>query len=137
MFMTSVVRTATTFSLLGLLLITAGCSKGNPTGTVSGTVTVKGKAYTDASVMFVSLTTGHGAGGDIDGSGKYKLSDPIPVGQYTAYFAPKSIPPDQGTAAPVPVHMDKAVAQKYWSESSSDLKFDVKEGPNDIAIEIK
>ncbi|AMV32492.1 hypothetical protein VN12_10230 [Pirellula sp. SH-Sr6A] len=114
-----------------------GCSNPNPVGTVKGTATVKGKPYNKAAVMFVSLETGHGASGDLDDQGNYQLSDPIPVGQYTVYFAPKSIAPEDATAAPLPMHMDKAVPDKYWSESSSDIKVDVKEGSNDIPVEIK
>lgn len=115
----------------------AGCSNPNPVGTVKGTATVKGKPYTNAAVMFVSLETGHGASGDLNAEGKYQLSDPLPVGNYTVYFAPKSIAPEDATAAPLPMHMDKSVPDKYWSESSSDIKVEVKEGANEIPVDVK
>lgn len=118
-------------------LALVGCSNPNPVGTVKGTATVKGKPYSKAAVMFVSLETGHGASGDLDAEGKFQLSDPLPVGKYTVYFAPKSIAPEDATAAPIPMQMDKVVPDKYWSESSSDIKVDVKEGANEVPVEIK
>jgi hypothetical protein len=122
--------------LVGLLVLATGCSRGNPVGTVKGTATVKGKAYTNAAIMFVSLENGHGSGSDLGADGSFKLPDPLPVGTYTVYFAPKSIPVEDATAAPVPMQVDKTVPTKYWSESSSDITITVKEGENVVPIEV-
>ena len=124
-----------------ILLIAAvafcGCSPANPVGTVKGTATLKGKPYNDAAIMFVSLEKGLGSGGDLQTDGSFALTDPLPVGSYVVYLAPKSIPAEEASAAPVPMHMDKTVPSKYWSEASSDIKVDVKEGENVIPIDIK
>ena len=122
---------------VGCLLAAMGCSESQPMGTVKGTVSVKGKPYTDAAVMFVSTASGQGSGGDIGADGSFTLADPLPVGTYTVYFAPKSIAPEDATAAPVPIHMDKSVPEKYWNEASSDIKVEVKEGDNNIPVEVK
>jgi hypothetical protein len=122
---------------LGLLVFTSGCAQGDPVGTVKGTASVKGKPYKNAAVMFVSIESGHGSGGDLQADGSFQLADPLPVGSYTVYFAPKSIAVEDATAAPVPIHMDKSVPEKYWNESSSDIKVDVKAGENIVPIEVK
>ncbi|WP_145073913.1 hypothetical protein [Aureliella helgolandensis] len=98
---------------------------------------MKGKPYTDASVMVIDLSSGQGGGADLKSDGTFTLDDPIPVGSYTAYFAPISVPPEDASAAPVPMQADKTIPQKYWNEASSDLKFEVKEGKNEFPIDIK
>jgi hypothetical protein len=119
-----------------LSLFSVGCTPANPVGTVKGTATVKGKPYSDAAVMFISLESGSASGGDLQPDGTFKIPDPLPVGTYTVYFAPKSIPVEDATAAPVPMQMDKTVPSKYWNESESDIKIQVIEGENTVPIEI-
>lgn len=87
--------------------------------------------------MFVSLENGQGSGSDLQADGSFQLPDPLPVGSYTVYFAPKSIAVEDATAVPIPMQMDRSVPQKYWSESSSDIKVDVKEGENVVPVEAK
>ena len=120
-----------------LLIGVAGCTKQDPVGTVKGSVTVKGKPYTDASVMIVSLATGQGGTAEIDANGNYELKTPIPVGDYSVYFAPKAIPAAEASAAPLPMVQDKKIPDKYWDEASTDLKLSLKEGANDFPIAIK
>lgn len=124
-------------ALLSCTVLLTGCAPDNPVGTVKGTASVKGKPYGDAAVMFISLEKGVGSGGDLNTDGSFSLTEPLPVGQYTVYFAPKSVAAEDLSAAPVPMHMDKSVPSKYWSESSSDIKVDVKEGENVVPIEVK
>jgi hypothetical protein len=69
--------------------------------------------------------------------GSFTLTEPLPVGKYTVYFAPKSVSVENSSAAPVPMHVDKSVPSKYWSEASSDIKVDVKEGENVVPVEVK
>ncbi len=122
---------------LTCVALNVGCTPSNPVGTVKGTASVKGKPYNDASIMFVSLENGQGSGSDLQADGSFQLPDPLPVGSYTVYFAPKSIAVEDATAAPIPMQMDRSVPQKYWSESSSDIKVDVKEGENVVPVEVK
>ncbi len=123
--------------LLGCAVFISGCTPANPIGTVKGTASVKGKPYKDAAIMFVSLEKGLGSGGDLQTDGSFSLTEPLPVGSYIVYFAPKSLTAEDASAAPVPMHVDKSVPSKYWSESTSDIKVDVKEGANVFPIEVK
>ena len=125
----------TVLSTCSLLL--SGCAPANPVGSVKGTASLKGKPYSDAAVMFISLEKGFASGGDIQADGSFTLAEPLPVGSYTVYLAPKSIPVEDATAAPVPMQADKSVPSKYWNESTSDIKVDVKEGENNIPIDLK
>ncbi len=124
-------------ALLVFAAFASGCTPANPVGTVKGTATLKGKPYNDAAIMFVSLEKGLGSGGDLQADGSFSLTEPLPVGPYTVYFAPKSVSAEDASAAPVPMQVDKSVPGKYWSESSSDLKVEVKKGENIIPIDIK
>jgi hypothetical protein len=103
-------------------------------GTVQGTVTLDGAPYADAAVIFLSMETGQGASGDIQSGGTFSLSDPLPVGTYTVYLAPKAV---AETDQPSPVTMDRTVPEKYWNEAASDIKIDIQEGPNAVTVELK
>lgn len=126
---------ATAGLLSAVLALTVGCSGGQPMGTVKGTVTANGKPYSNAGIMFISLETGNGSGGDINPDGTFSLPDAIPVGTYSVYLAPLAVEGDVD-APPVPVHVDKSIPSKYWSESTTDIKIDVKEGANDVPVEL-
>jgi hypothetical protein len=112
----------------------AGCGSAKPMGTVQGTVTLDGAPYADAAVIFLSMETGQGASGDIQSGGTFSLSDPLPVGTYTVYLAPKAV---AETDQPSPVTMDRTVPEKYWNEAASDIKIDIQEGPNAVTVELK
>jgi hypothetical protein len=113
---------------------TAGCGSSKPMGTVKGTVTLDGTPYAEAAVIFLSLTTGQAASADIQAGGAFELPAPLPTGTYTVYLAPKAA----GAAdEPKPVSIDQAIPDKYWNEAASDIKIDVKDGENDVKVELK
>jgi hypothetical protein len=121
-------------ALLPLLFVAiAGCGGGQPTGTVKGKVTFDGAPYTDASVIFLDMETGQAGSANIQAGGTFAIEKPLPVGTYTVYLAPK---PVEQTAEPVPVTIDETVPDKYWNEASSDIKIEVEEGENDVAVEL-
>ena len=111
----------------------AGCGSSKPMGTVKGTVTLNGAPYADAAVIFLSLTTGQAASADIQAGGAFALPAPLPTGSYTVYLAPKAAATSD---EPKPVRIDQAVPDKYWNEAASDIKIDVKEGENDVKVEL-
>lgn len=120
------------FVALAIVAMT-GCSKSDPAGTVKGNVTLGGKPYTDAAVIFLSLKSGQGDTADIDSEGKYEVG-PLPLGNYKIYLAPKV---DEKTMAEAkPVSIDTSVASKYWNEASTELSYDVKEGEQEYTIEL-
>jgi hypothetical protein len=121
-------------SVLLLSMIAVGCSKSAPTGTVKGKVTLDDEPYSNAAVMIVSMETGQGGTADIQSDGTFTLAEPIPVGSYTAYLAPKAS--ENETQEAQAVTIDTSVPDKYWSEMS-DIKVDVAEGENDVTVPLK
>ncbi|MGM0486164.1 MAG: carboxypeptidase-like regulatory domain-containing protein [Planctomycetota bacterium] len=120
--------------LLLLVLVLAGCGESTPTGTVKGEVTLDGEPYSNAAVVLMSMETGQGGSVDIQPDGTFALQDPIPVGTYTVYLAPKAA--DNETEEAAPVKIDTAVPDKYWSEMS-DIQIEVNEGKNDVTVPLE
>jgi len=116
-----------------IFLSIGGCGSSIPMGDVSGTVTVNGEAYSEASLVFLSMQTGAGSSADIGEGGSFKLPDPLPTGTYKVYLAPRSIPEEEN-GQPTAVQMDKSIPAKFWNESSTDVTATVEEGENDLAI---
>ena len=112
----------------------AGCGKSKPMGTVKGTVTLDGQPYADASIVFLSLTSGQAASVDIQAGGTFQLPSPLPADTYTVYLAPKAGNPSD---EPKPVSIDATVPDKYWNEAASDIKIEVKEGENNVQVPLK
>ena len=120
-------------SLLSVVFV--GCGKSTPAGKVQGTVTLDDAPYADAAVMFLSLETGQAGSADIQSDGTFQIEAPIPIGSYTVYLAPKATE-DMGEA-PKPEIIDERVPDKYWNESSSDIKIEIVEGDNDVTVPLK
>ncbi len=121
-----------TIALVAMLV--AGCGKADPVGTVEGTVTLNGEPYSDAAVIFLSMATGQGGTADIGPGGSFKIANPLPVGTYTVYLAPKLGEP---TGEAQPVTIDQSVPDKYWNEAASDISIDVSEGPNSVQVQLE
>ncbi|GAB4136499.1 hypothetical protein JCM17478_10400 [Thermopirellula anaerolimosa] len=102
---------------------------------MSGTVTLDGKPYADASVIFFSPDTGQGGSANINPDGTFQLPKPIEVGQYIVYLAPRL--EEDPAAEPKPVSIDSTVPEKYWSESTSDIRCEIKAGANQVPVELK
>lgn len=118
------------------LLVLPACGKAVvPAGTVKGTVTLDGEPYDNAAVMFLSLQTGQGGSADIQSGGSFALVDPLPVGSYKVFLAPKASTANLEEAAPVTI--DTNVPDKYWNEAGTDITADVKEGENTVTVELK
>ena len=117
-----------------LLVLAAGCGKSKPVGTVEGTVTLNGTPYSEAAVIFLSLTTGQGGTADIQADGKFKIIDPLPVDTYRVYLAPKLAAP---TGQAQPVRIDQSVPDKYWNEAATDISIDVAEGKNTVEVKLE
>jgi hypothetical protein len=119
-----------------VLAVIVGCGASGPaTGTVQGEVKFDDKPYGDASLILLSMQTGQGGSTNIQSDGKFSLAEPLPVGKYTVYLAPKI--EQDSYAEPKPVTIDKTVPSKYWNESESDIQIEVNEGPNNVTIDLK
>lgn len=117
------------------MLLLAGCTKAPTQGTVEGKVTFNGAPFSNARLNFISQALGTAATADIQADGTYNVASPLKPGSYKVFLLPKEMgDPDHPKAATGP---DTAIPQKYWSEATSDLKAEVKEGKNQVPIELK
>lgn len=123
--------------LLTVAMILPGCTgrKTKPKGSVEGKVIFNGQPYTEASVVFLNQETGQGGSANIQPDGSFRLPDKVEIGTYIVYLAPKL--EEDPAAEPKPVSIDKTVPEKYWSESTSDIRVEVKTGTNQFTIELK
>lgn len=130
--MTRRIRLCATGLAFGLLAA-AGCSFSPPVGQVTGKVTLKGEPVTAGDVNLYMKAKGIGVMAPLDDAGRFTIPTPIEVGTYEVYIAPPQSP-EAGVAArkskrPVPV--------KYWQATTSGLTAEVKEGPNELQIDLK
>lgn len=93
--------------------------------TVSGTVTLNGKPVSGGNVGFYSMQFGMAGHTALDKEGKFTFADPIAPGDYQVYFITDNGKPLRGMPA------------KYMSETSSDFSVPVKDGENQLVIDIK
>ncbi|WP_437229077.1 carboxypeptidase-like regulatory domain-containing protein [Planctomicrobium sp. SH661] len=118
----------------GMLVGCGGRREARPSGLVSGNVTFAGKPLATGRVNFISEALGAGASGTLNADGSYTLEGPIPVGDYRAYVT-FNIPPSKvGTPEG---NVLKAVPKKYQAMETSGLEFQVKEGKNQLLLELK
>ena len=117
-----------------MFVLVIGCGKSEPVGTVQGTVTFDGTPYTNAAVIFLSLTTGQGGTADIQSDGTFKITTPLPVDTYRVYLAPKL---GEATGEAQPVRIDQSIPDKYWNEAATDISIDVAEGSNTVEVQLQ
>lgn len=132
--------------LAGLAALAAGCG-GEPTGTVSGTVSLDGKPVPAGSVSV--LVAGVPYPSDIK-DGRYSAG-PMPVGEAVVLVYD---PPGEGVtmqldkeqlealrlakkAPPPPKAPPKVVPPQYGDTTRSPLKTTVRSGANEFNIELK
>jgi hypothetical protein len=120
-----------------VIALFVGCSETNPTGTLQGKVTLDDAPYTDGAVVFMSPDSGQAGSADIQADGTFRIEDPLPVGSYVVFIAPKSAESEEGMDQPVEVSLDDSVPAKYLSETTSDIMKDIVAGANDVTVELK
>ncbi len=122
-----VLRRSCLAAVSAAMLALAGCGGGQPSGTVSGTVTLEGSPLTAGVVLFSNPATGVGATAELDASGTYQVGS-IPTGEYQVAVQP---PPP-----PAPHEMDQSagprpnVPQQYQDPKTSGLSTTVGPGSN-------
>jgi len=110
-----------------------GCG-GSPEGTVQGKVTYKGAPLGAGVVNFLS-DKGRAATADLDSSGAFKMSGPLPVGNYKVFVTPptpKQLPPGTPPEKTVPFNLPP----KLQDPAQTPVTKEVKAGPNDFPIDL-
>ena len=136
-------------------LFTIGCGGGGggyngPWGQGDGVVRLDGKPLTEeATVTFLSAE-GYSATGRVDGEGKFRLkyngSNDLPVGTYNVAVMPAA-PVEVENADPASFFNDdgstkiierkvSGIPEKYHQPGSSGISISVKEGANDLKIDL-
>lgn len=120
-------------------LVVTGCGEApDPTGTVSGTVTLNGQPFDgEVMVMLLDTSTGQGSSGEVGPGGAYTLPDPLPLGTYKVYITPTPPPEPTDGSPPPPLKMDPRIPDKYLNEISSDISANVLEGENTVPVDLK
>ena len=142
-------------------LFVTGCEPGSneymgPTGTVSGKVTLNGKAVPEGCRLAFVSDAGFSASGTVGADGSYQLSvlksggssPKIPVATYRVSVGPPSS--GEMSEAEYEAMMDSSasggaeaastksvIPDKYQAAATSELTFDVTEGANTIDIDLK
>lgn len=118
-------------------MLVSGCaveSQIEPTGKLTGKVSVSGKPVTGGFVNLVSAQ-GVGAKLPIGGDGTYSLlEETLPVGEYKAFISFDISPVQFGTPA---ADIVKTVPEKYQGAETSGLVVFIHEGENTQDLEMK
>jgi hypothetical protein len=142
-------RTCVGFLICSVTLILVGCGSGvkGPTGTVTGSVTVKGAAAPAGTNVLFQSNDGYSAGGTVDAAGKYTLksngSSYIPAATYLVQVSPPPAPPAPpmdpakvatGGSAPA---LPPPFPAKYGSTATSGFQFKIEPKENKIDLDLK
>ena len=115
------------------ILPLSGCAPSEaPTGTVTGSVTVKGKPLTNAMVTIFSPAIGRGTNCRIDETGGYVTPIGLPLGSYAVVV--EKVPPPPGEIA-VP-GMPPGVPGEYGASHTTPLKVEVVSGETKYDVSI-
>jgi hypothetical protein len=121
-----------------LFALLCGCSGSNrdkeKTGTVSGTITLDGKPFSDGVINFYDAKQGTAAKGVLQDGGRFTLDAPLPVGTYSVTVLPPEMPAPQIGAKPKAAAVN--IPEKYRTNQKSDLTAEVKEGENSFKFEM-
>lgn len=122
----------------GLLFaaLVAGCGpKGPPMGTVAGKVMIGAAAPQEPTrVTFINNSIGQGAGATVQADGSYALDMPLPLAEYRVFVS--KVLSDTGGPVSTAKELLMSVPKEFRSEETSPLKFTIKEGKNEINVEI-
>ena len=135
--------TVTNLSLLPGLVFACGimlCGCGSdeePTGSVRGIVSYNGNLLTEGLVNLYSDSKSVVGTAELDSAGTFKFENAIAAGNYRIYITPPPppAPPEPGQPA-IKIPEPQKIPQKYRSADKTDLKITIKEGDNDIPLQL-
>jgi hypothetical protein len=116
----------------------AGDRDAGPSGAVSGTVTFEGQPVTEGSVQFYSEEAGSGGTGSLDQTGRFTITEPIPVGTYKVSITPPEEPAPESETGEFAVPKEYSnIPESYRSELTTSLTADVTKGDNTVEFDLK
>lgn len=130
MFMSKTVTSTLTALVLSFVI---GCGDGvtvGPTGEVEGSVTLDGQPLTEGAVSLYDPSTGNSGGGELDAEGKFKFTQPVPVGKYRVSILPPEAPAPDDAMADMEATRNTTIHPLYQNGDTSELTANVTEGQN-------
>jgi|GEM_PF-4447573 len=107
-----------------------GCQKSwdQPDGraTIEGTLKLEGKPTGPFTATFVSNLHGTQGAAQVGEDGTFRLENDVPVSNYSVYLS-----------APTEGKPPAGIPQRYYSDTSSDLRFEARPGLNTLELEMK
>lgn len=131
--MINVLRSWSVVVAIVALVLSGGCSSSEPTGSVSGKVTLDDKPLTAGVVSFIS-EAGFSAIGNIGSDGSFTLDQEVPPGSYRVSVSPPELTEVLGPDAELP---ESPIPEGYFDETSTDIVQEIKEGENTVTIALK
>lgn len=122
-------------------MLAVGCSKSPHDSTVSGTVSLDGVPIGPGVIQFVPLDRGHNpATGTIQVGGDYQLKTSndlgLPPGEYDVTVAVYNHPEVKAGERAAPGSAPLRTPEKYLSLGTTDLRFTVEPGKNEIDVSL-
>lgn len=115
--------------LICMAALVVGCG-GPVQSSVSGKVTVGGQAVTNARINFIAAKSALAASAELDASGAYKIEQGLPPGPYKVFVTDASSTSKPPTPGETVEAAKSQIPDKYKSDATSPLNFEVKAGEN-------
>ena len=126
--------------LLGMVLLVTGCG-GKYASTVSGSVTLDDQPLTSGTVSFHPVNGGPVAYATIGADGSYSLktgdAESLKPGMYSVTVVATEKPPADLPRDAMPPIGRLITPQKYSRPKTTDLKYEVRAGSNEINLALK
>jgi hypothetical protein len=128
--------------LAGCGLMLSGCGSGEVRGRISGKVTFQGKPVPEGLVCFDNDDKGIHMSGDLKSDGTYEIITAkgagLPLGKYQACVRPPVQPlSTEAVRRSLAPKEYPDIPKKYRDATTSNLSLDVKEGTNQLDIDMK
>jgi hypothetical protein len=118
------------------LMVLPACDRGPRTGILAGQVQIDGQPA--AGLLLSATLPGQGVGASavLDAEGRFAIATPVPVGTYVVTVNPPVPDPPGPVPRPAKPFPVSKIPAKYRLDSTTDLRADVKEGPNSFTFEL-
>lgn len=125
----------TALAVSAACLFALGCGSAEPTGSVSGTVTLDGQPLAAGEVT-LSSPKGFAASAEVK-SGSFTFDGEVPLGKYTFTVGPPPLTEAPGEGGDSAKLESANIPDGYSDETQSDLVHEITEGDNTVKLEMK